>query len=102
VENYDFSVVNLAESMNMSRIQLYRKVNSITNKGPADMIRKIRLQHSKGLLKNSSLSVSEIAIKVGYSESSSFIRAFIQEYGISPLNYSKKLTPLQNLKNDLH
>lgn len=90
VENDDFSVVNLAESMNMSRIQLYRKVNSITNRGPADMIRKIRLKRSKKLLKNSDLSVSEIAIKVGYSESSSFIRAFVQEYGISPLNYSKK------------
>jgi signal transduction histidine kinase/DNA-binding response OmpR family regulator/ligand-binding sensor domain-containing protein len=90
VENYNFSVVNLAESMNMSRIQLYRKVNSITNNGPADMIRKIRMQYSKELLKNSGLSVSEIAIKVGYSESSSFIRAFIQEYEISPLNFSKK------------
>jgi AraC-like DNA-binding protein len=75
--------------MNMSRIQLYRKVNSITNKGPADMIRKIRLHHSKELLKNSDLTVGEVAVKVGYSESSSFIRAFVQEYGISPLNFAK-------------
>lgn len=88
-ENCDFSVVNLAKSMNMSRIQLYRKVNSITNNGPADMIRKIRLQQSKELLKNSDLTVADVAVKVGYSESSSFIRAFIQEYGISPLNFSK-------------
>jgi signal transduction histidine kinase/DNA-binding response OmpR family regulator len=89
LENYNFSVVNLAELMNMSRIQLYRKVNSITNKGPADMIRKIRLHHSKELLKNSDLTVGEVAVKVGYSESSSFIRAFVQEYGISPLNFAK-------------
>jgi signal transduction histidine kinase/DNA-binding response OmpR family regulator/ligand-binding sensor domain-containing protein len=90
MENYDFSVVNLAESMNMSRIQLYRKVNSITNKGPAEMIRKIRLQHSKELLKNSDLTVADVAVKVGYSESSSYIRAFVQEYGISPLNFVKR------------
>jgi AraC-like DNA-binding protein len=29
-------------------------------------------------------------VKLGYSESSSFIRAFVQEYGISPLIYAKK------------
>ena len=90
VENYDFSVVNLAEVMGMSRIQLYRKVNSLTKKGPADMIRKIRLNHSKSLLKNGNLTVADVAVKVGYSESSSFIRAFTQEYGISPLSYAKK------------
>lgn len=90
MENQDFSVVNLAEQIGMSRTQLYRKVNSITKKGPADLIRKVRLKHSKVLLKKGNLAVADIAIKVGYSESSSFIRAFIQEFGISPLNYAKK------------
>jgi AraC-like DNA-binding protein len=90
VENYNFSVVDLAELMGMNRIQLYRKVNSITKKGPADMIRKIRLNHSKTLLKDGNHSISDIAVKLGYSESSSFSRAFVQEYGISPLIYIKK------------
>jgi signal transduction histidine kinase/DNA-binding response OmpR family regulator/ligand-binding sensor domain-containing protein len=90
VENYNFSVVDLADLMGMNRIQLYRKVNSITKKGPAEMIRKIRLNHSKTLLKNGNHNVSDVAVKLGYSESSSFIRAFVQEYGISPLIYAKK------------
>ncbi|MDX1286245.1 MAG: response regulator, partial [Draconibacterium sp.] len=92
VENHEFSVVNVAKLMGMSRVQLYRKVNTITQKGPADMIRKIRLNHSKDLLKRNNLSVADVAVKVGYSESSSFIRAFTQEFGMSPLHYSKKQT----------
>jgi AraC-like DNA-binding protein len=60
------------------------------------MIRKIRLHHSKELLKNNDLTVADIAVKVGYSESSSYIRAFIQEYGISPFNFSKKLNSSPN------
>jgi len=98
IENHDFSVVILAEHMGMSRIQLYRKVNSITKKSPAELIRKIRMNHSKVLLKNNNLSVSEIAIKIGYSESSSFIRAFVQEYGMSPMNYVKKYALSSSVK----
>jgi signal transduction histidine kinase/DNA-binding response OmpR family regulator/ligand-binding sensor domain-containing protein len=98
VENYNFSVVDLADLMGMNRIQLYRKVNSITNKGPSDMIRKIRLNHSKTLLKNGNHTVSDVAMKLGYSESSSFIRAFVQEYGISPLIYAKKYGALSQFE----
>lgn len=90
MENDEFSVADLAELMGMSRVQLYRKVNSITEKGPSDMIRKARLNHSKSLLKNRNFTVADVAVKVGYSESSSFIRAFTQEFGISPLSYVKK------------
>jgi signal transduction histidine kinase/ligand-binding sensor domain-containing protein/CheY-like chemotaxis protein/AraC-like DNA-binding protein len=96
VDNYNFSVVDLADLMGMSRVQLYRKVNSITKKGPAELIRKIRLNHSKTLLKSGNHAVSDIAVKLGYSESSSFIRAFVQEYGISPLIYAKKYGTLSN------
>lgn len=98
MENDDFSVVNLAELMGMSRVQLYRKVNSITEKGPSDMIRKARLKHSKSLLENGNFTVADVAVKVGYSESSSFIRAFTQEFGTSPLNYAKKVVSFSKRK----
>jgi signal transduction histidine kinase/DNA-binding response OmpR family regulator/ligand-binding sensor domain-containing protein len=98
VENDDFSVVTLAELMGMNRVQLYRKVNSITQKGPSDMIRNAKLNYSKSLLKNRHFSVADVAVKVGYSESSSFIRAFTQEFGISPLNYAKKVVSYSKRK----
>ncbi len=47
----------------------------------------IRMHEAKRLLKNSSLSVSEIAYKIGFSNVTHFNRTFRQYCDCSPLNY---------------
>ncbi|KAA0225673.1 helix-turn-helix transcriptional regulator [Fimbriimonadia bacterium ATM] len=44
----------------------------------------IRLNHARQLLENSPLSVKEVAAKVGYSDSSSFYRAYRAHHGVPP------------------
>ena len=49
-----------------------------------------RLNGAKALLLESDLSVSEIALSVGYNDYSYFTRLFKKELGMTPLAYRKK------------
>ena len=54
---------------------------------PVSFLRSYRLQQSRPLLKNTELSVSQIAYEVGFSGASYFAEAFKAAYGMSPHTY---------------
>ncbi len=49
-----------------------------------------KLDYSKKLLEQNQLNVSEVAIHVGYSNSSHFIAAFKKKFGITPKQFTKQ------------
>ena len=80
----DFSVEALASQMGVSRVQLYRKVKTLTGRTPVDIIRLSRLNRSKVLLQTSGLTVSEVAYQTGFSSPSYFTKCFKDEFGQLP------------------
>ncbi|HEJ2575411.1 TPA: helix-turn-helix transcriptional regulator [Pseudomonas aeruginosa] len=56
------------------------------------MLDELRQQLAKQYLADPALSLSEIALMLGYSEQSAFSRAFRGWYGETPLRYRKKPT----------
>lgn len=54
-----------------------------------EYLNKIRIQHAKELLKNSDILISDIGVKVGYANSSTFTSTFKKYCGISPVEYRK-------------
>ncbi|MDX1285964.1 MAG: AraC family transcriptional regulator, partial [Draconibacterium sp.] len=82
--NESFGVSELAKELGMSRSNLHRKVNALTNISVSQYIRFARLQHGKELLQTTSLTVSEVAYKVGFNSPSYFIKCFHDFYGYSP------------------
>ena len=50
----------------------------------SDLLRDVRLELAETLLKQSELSMTEIAERVGYKELSAFSRAFKKNYGVAP------------------
>ena len=70
--------------MNLSRVQLYRKVKTLTDSTPIELLRTARLNRAYQLLLTSDLSVSEIAYKVGFTSPSYFTKCFKDEYGKVP------------------
>lgn len=49
-----------------------------------------KLDYSKRLLEENQMNVSEIALQIGYSNSSHFIAAFKKKYGITPKQFTKQ------------
>ncbi len=89
MDNPDFGVPQLAQRVFMSQIQVYRKLKALTGQTPSQFIRSIRLQKAKELLKDTEMSIAEIAYEVGYSDPNYFSRTFQSEFKSSPRDFRK-------------
>lgn len=85
----DLSVEDLAADMNLSRVQLYRKVKALTDSSPVELLRTARLNKAYQLLLTSDLSISEVAYQVGFTAPSYFTKCFKEEYGTLPGDVKK-------------
>ncbi|MBF4505364.1 helix-turn-helix transcriptional regulator [Flavobacterium sp. JLP] len=83
----NFSVSELAFFCHMSVSTFKRKFQKIYNEKPAKWMQEQRLITAAALLKNGS-KPSEIYLKAGYENHSSFSKAFKSHFGKLPKNYS--------------
>lgn len=91
ISNPELSVDELAEHLKLSRSQLYRKIKSLTDYSPNELIRIVRLKYAKLLLNSKVKSVSEVAYEAGFSSPSYFAKCFKDIYGGSPSEYMEQL-----------
>ena len=85
----DVSVEDLAADMNLSRVQLYRKVKAISGSSPVELLRTARLNRAYQLLLTTDKSVSEVAYSVGFTAPSYFTKCFKEGYGMVPGDVKK-------------
>ncbi|MEL0456471.1 two-component regulator propeller domain-containing protein [Flavobacteriaceae bacterium SZ-1-7] len=85
--NTDFTSEAFADAMAMSRTQLHRKLKAIAGLSTSEFIRSQRLKLAVELLKNSDVTVSEIAYQVGFNTPSYFIKCFKEAYNCTPNEY---------------
>ena len=83
-DSQNLSAEDLAADMNLSRVQLYRKVKSLTGSTPVGLLRTARLKRAYQLLLTTDKSVSEVAYQVGFTAPSYFTKCFKDEYGKLP------------------
>ena len=94
ISDPEFSVEELGAAIGLSRSHLYKKLMSITGKGPAEFIRIIRLKRGRQLLEKSQMQIAEIAYAVGFNSPKRFTINFKAEFGISPSDYLRnKINP---------
>ena len=86
----DFNVATLADNMNMSRSTLMRKIKVITGKTPLQFIRDIKIELACQMLKNHTTSVSEVANRLGYTDSDYFSKTFRESVGMSPSEWQRQ------------
>lgn len=82
--NEQLDVNLLADAMNLSRSQLFRKLRSISGESPSSYIRDFRLEKAKLLLQNEYLTVAEVSFLVGFNSPSYFSKCFSDKFGKSP------------------
>lgn len=90
MKDSELNVEDLGRDMGMSRVQLYRKLKSLTNYSPNELLRQMRLKKAASLLASSELSVAEIAYEVGFSSPSYFTKCYKEQFGESPTDFLKR------------
>jgi len=79
-----FGVSELAREAGMSRSNLLRKVKKLTNLSVSLYIRQVRLNEAMEMLREQSLTVSEVSYRVGFGSTSYFIKCFREHFGYPP------------------
>ncbi|MBD1420718.1 response regulator transcription factor [Sphingobacterium chuzhouense] len=83
----NLDVEKLADLMNMSRPTLYRKIKSISDVSPNELINMARLKKATELLLHHDYKIFEVSFLVGFSSQTHFGRNFQKYYGMSPSEY---------------
>ena len=95
--SHDISVDDIAKAVGVSRSHLYRVFMSNVGQSPIDYLTSYRISEACSLLKNSSLSIAEIAVSVGFFDQFYFSRVFKKVKGVPPSKYlsalEKETTP---------
>lgn len=85
------SVEAMSSCLCMSRVQLYKRMVSLTGTTPSEYMRAKRIKHAEELLHSRDFNISEIAYMVGFNNPRYFSKYFQETYGMTPSQYKKNL-----------
>ena len=96
--NYSHSIdiSSIAASLGISRSHLYRVFIKHLGLSPNDYLTQYRINRACSLLRNSKLTISNIANSVGYDDPLYFSRVFKKVKGVSPSIYLKNADAAEN------
>lgn len=83
----ELCVDKISSELGMSSRHLYRKIKTLSDKSPADLLKDYRLDEVRKLLLTTNLSIDEIMYQTGFSNRGNFFRIFSQRFGMSPRKY---------------
>jgi YesN/AraC family two-component response regulator len=92
MSNPETSVESLSTHLSISRVQLYKRMISLTGITPSEYLRTKRIKFAEHLLRSGDLNISEIAYKVGFNNPRYFTKYFQDAYGVTPSQYRKNLS----------
>lgn len=91
IANPDLNIDSLASQLGIGRSQFYRKIKSLTNYSPVELLRKIRMNKARELLTATDRSISEIAYEVGFSSPAYFTRVYREMFNETPSELRERL-----------
>lgn len=87
LHNPDFSMEDMAEILNMSRSNFYRKIKGVLDLAPNEYLRIERLKRAAQLLKDSDSRINEVCYRVGFNSPSYFSKCFLKQFGVLPKDF---------------
>jgi AraC-like DNA-binding protein len=83
----DHTVSSLAETASMSRSTFAEHFAAAFERSPMSLVHYVRMQRATRLLREGTLTIDQVARRVGFSSRSHFSRAFKKHTGTSPITY---------------
>lgn len=90
MENKDFSIDMWCREIAVGRTRLGAKIKGVTGLTLNDFILQIKLRKCGALLEDSTLTISGIAWKAGFSSPGYMGKCFKENFGMTPLQYKNK------------
>ena len=87
----DLSLDEIARRIASSRRQLQRAYSEIGNTTFRDHLTEVRMRRAAELLARNSVTVREVARRVGYRQPAQFAKAFRRTLGVAPSDYRMQL-----------
>ncbi len=88
---YSSPIEEVAASVSLSPSHFSRLFKAVTGSSYTDYLTDVRLQHAQILLGTTSLSISEIATKLGLANGNYLCTLFKKKYGVAPTEYRREL-----------
>jgi len=92
LDEQELDVDRLARLMNLGRTSLFRKIKSLTDFTPNELINITRLKKAAELLSDGNYRIYEVSDMVGYASQTNFGRNFLKQFGMTPKDFQKKHT----------
>ena len=80
----------LARIAQMSRNAYITKFKRVTGQAPAKFLRRHRVDMAKQMLIETTLTEAEIAVAVGFTDTSHLIKVFLSELGVTPSSFRRR------------
>ena len=87
------TVEDVVNALTISRRVLEKRFRKLLNRSVLEEIRKARTDAAARMLVETEMSVSQIAEKLGYTETAHLSRYFHKEKGVSPIAFRKRIRP---------
>ncbi len=90
LSNPQYSILQLAEDMNMSERQIRRRIKKTRGLSPVQFLKERRLLQAKlNLEEKKYKTLTQVAMSVGFQDPGGFSRNFFKRFGIKPSSYLK-------------
>ena len=99
LDKEDLNTAFIAEQMNISLRQYYRKFKEVSTLSSTDFIKKYRIERAARLLVETDSSVQEIIESVGIQSRSYFYKEFAARFGCTPKSYQKQMLAAKQSRN---
>ncbi|MDR3057402.1 MAG: response regulator, partial [Prevotella sp.] len=90
IKNKDLSAHFIAQKMNIGLRSFYRKLEEVEGISLTELINNTRLIKAADLLVKTKLTIDEVVFQSGFTNRSSFYRAFSKKYNCTPTEYRKQ------------
>lgn len=89
-EKADFDIGTWGKELGIGRTRLFNKIKAITGLTPNEYILQMKMKKSLVLLSgDDSLTIAEIAYRLGFSNPAYFSKCFKKQFGMTPQEYRK-------------
>lgn len=84
-----YTITEISKMFDLSQTTFKKCFKAVYGKPFYTFIKTMRIQHAQYLLKSTNMSILDIALSVGYTNSSKFSSAFKNETSMTPMQYRK-------------